>query len=1236
MRKRITGILCAGAIILLLASAAFAQGADKSIVVEIGGKRALLSAEQYTDGSVYVAFYKSTGQMTSYKIYSADAGTIEVLPDETASYAKIMWWNQDMLPNCEAQIVNLKEQNTVAYHIDDNDQYLQSLKINNPNPTAYYTEDGLTLSDLNVAGYNFKGWYTAQTGGERVTKLQPGERGNKTLYAHWEKLEFTVSFASDMVPVDDLKYRAGDEKVLPKLTLDKYTFVGWTDNKGKLWTSIPSGTTGNLTLYANWASNRNKAEAVKKLGDPLIFEDSQNGRLLFTYEIGSIKNVPLFTILNLNCVQGMISTTSRTETEEISATQATQIARTISNATTNTSTWTLSNDWNKITEISEEYLDRTGYTKEETETRAKSETSGWRITTDAGSSGSTVVTDGKTHATSNNNSHSSTTATETKQTELKTDHWKAGGEVSVGFPVGVVGVGISGSYEQGGENKEETENKTTNTGTAGWSNNTADEKIDSTVTTNESYINTSTSREIGKTVSESQTVSNTMSREIAKTFGYGESYAQGGSNSEAKALETSNAKSDEHSSALSYFTSKIKSTTTTFESSGKTTGDYRLVRAGTVHVFAVVGYDIAKQTYFTYTYNVLDDETEEYLDYSFDGTFNDYETGILPFEVPYFVNEYVENKLAKSEGLELNPDTGIIEDYTPNAENPDKVVVIPSYMTVDNNDGTVEAIKIKGIKPGLFKNNKDIVAVQLGNYVTEIPVSAFEGCSSLKYILAPGVTKIGNRAFYGCTSLRSFDVPKDVETLGTNAFGNAPNIKAAASNKAIALSAASSGAKNITLDISEIPDSELGGMELKIGNIESFELQGKDKEYRGLSLVSDAAATTVNGVTFTENTKVPLTISSENVTLNRVTADCVGYAMILKADTANLRLNRNVNLISSGANAIVTKNLNLSNLTSGIVGRMTVSGNLLVCDTVTGENYLTFTRGSKITINEEEYENYISSHNILFDANGGTVAVASKMASLNMPIGELPVPSRDYHRFAGWFTQREGGEQITAETMMTSLTDFTVYAHWTQAEVSAWVPAADLPANAEVVDRKWTYTLTSTTTSGSSELTGWEKYNTTWVWGDWSGWMNNDPGSSGDRQTETRWVDTSYNVHEYHYYAWSTGDGWIWDSPGTAANNGHYGGHWHDIWVESQLPYDASHGNHIGPRQSCCNGMNRYYEGSPFERNRPVAQGYTQWHYRDKIYTYHYRKNENMESATNPTGQANVSNVREYVQYRNK
>lgn len=943
---------------------------------------------------------------------------------------------QTVVPKLEAT------EYSITYHIDDNDTYLQSIVIENPNPLVYSKETGLTLKNLSVNGYKFLGWYTMQSGGTQVTQIAAGETGNKELYAHWEKETYTISFASDMQPIETITYQTGESKVLPKPALDKYTFVGWTDNSGKVWDSVPAGTFGNITLYANWASNRNKAEAVENLGDPLIFEDSENGLILFTYEIGQIKNVPLFTTLRLQTANGIISTIEKTETEEISETQAKTIAQTISNATTNSSSWTLSKDWNSTTEVSQAYIDQTGQTREEVEKISKSTTDTYNLSKSAGGSSGGMSTSGGSYNISANSAHSNTTTEKSGNSiDLSVDA-KYTHENSVGAEAKVevekipglgsasagVNAGMKDTFEIGaGADYNQYKNKET----VGTNNSSLSQDFNSyfsNTSTSEKNWNTTSGYSSSTTTSVSQTIANIFSKVITEQYGYGESYSEGGSNSEAKALASTDSKSDEFSSTLTYHTAKITSTTESFQSTGNTMGGYRMVMAGTVHVFAVVGYDIPTASYFVYTYNVLDDHTEEYLDYSFDETFNDYETSIIPFEVPSFVNDYVNAKIAKTDGLTLDVDTGTIVDYTPTGSNPDQVVVIPSYIRVDNNDGTYKSVKVKGIADGLFKNNTDIEIVQLGGHITEIPESAFEGCSNLRYIIAPGVEKIGAKAFSGCTSLEPFTVPKSITELGENAFTDVPEIEVVASNADIARNSVAACADELILDISALGEEEIEGLNLEVGNISSFELRGKDKEYKGLSVKSDAGTTVINGITFTESTKIPMIISSENVTLDKVAADSKGFALVLTAENTELTLNRTINLTSLSENSVLCKNIELKPLTVGVVGKLSTDGNVLICGEVTNDKYLNFTDGEIITITEEEFNKYLSNSMIIFDANGGECDTEFMYVANGNAVGELPVPTKEGERFLGWYT--EDGELIDADTVLDDSSFINVSAKW--------------------------------------------------------------------------------------------------------------------------------------------------------------------------------------------------------------
>ncbi|MBQ4439789.1 MAG: leucine-rich repeat protein [Kiritimatiellae bacterium] len=79
---------------------------------------------------------------------------------------------------------------------------------------------------------------------------------------------------------------------------------------------------------------------------------------------------------------------------------------------------------------------------------------------------------------------------------------------------------------------------------------------------------------------------------------------------------------------------------------------------------------------------------------------------------------------------------------------------------------------------------------------------------------------------------------------------------------------------------------------------------------------------------------------------------------------------------------------------------------------------------------------------ITFDENyeGGDVSNERCSGTL----GELPLPTRNYFLFLGWFTQAEGGEQVTSSTPVTG--EATYYAHWKAAPYifeNEWVEDVD-------------------------------------------------------------------------------------------------------------------------------------------------------------------------------------------------
>ena len=171
-------------------------------------------------------------------------------------------------------------ENSITYHLYEDDAYLQKQEIENTNPNTYSSETGLTLKNISCEGYIFEGWYDGEgSNAKQVKQIATGETGNIDLYAHWTAREYTITFDSPLAKVDSIKYKVNEGATLTNPEWFGYTFMGWTDEKDNLVDKIPLGKTGNITLHANWTSKRNQTRPVKQLGEPMIVEDEKEGSI---------------------------------------------------------------------------------------------------------------------------------------------------------------------------------------------------------------------------------------------------------------------------------------------------------------------------------------------------------------------------------------------------------------------------------------------------------------------------------------------------------------------------------------------------------------------------------------------------------------------------------------------------------------------------------------------------------------------------------------------------------------------------------------------------------------------------------------------------------------------------------------------------------------------------------------------------------------------------------------------
>ncbi len=1224
-----------------------------------------------------------------------------------------------------------KTQYAITYNITNNDSYLQSIELENPNPSVYTSEEGLTLSNLKVDGYIFEGWYDGEgANGELVKKIESGTKGNIELYARWTLREYTVQFDSPDVPVEPITYTVDKGATLKSPSWFGYTFVGWSLN-GKIISSIEPGTTGNMTLHANWTSNRNQARAKTNLDDPLIIEDMDNARFMFVYEIGTINNVPLEQIKYYGNTDGITINEEFEYTKSVQESTANTVANVVSNATTKTSAWTLSEEWNKSTEATNEHEEEIGKTQERTDSTGSVVGSKYYVSNSKGGASSTSTNSGGSSSTSAKVTEGESTGINGSYGAESERSQSVGLNVNaeLGAEIGAGPAKINGKISAGANTEETTTDKNSFEVAASRGNEKVEENESSSSSywdrssTSSSTWNSETGYESSKETSINQSVSNAISELINNKYSYSSAESFGTSNSTTSSTGTSSELTNEYSSTVEYSieTSETRKETITYNSSVE--GYYRLVTAGTVHVFAVVGYDIATNSYFTYTYNVLDKERHTYLDYSKDNAnFNDCENAVLPFEVPYYVHEYVTGIIGKSSTLTVDYNTGFVTKYTGEGGN----ITIPQYVSRANGDGTYSAVRVRGFNADVFKGNKTITGINLSKYISEIPNDAFANCTNLKVVYGLGVTKIGNNAFKDCVSLNKYTVDKYINVLGTNAFENVPEVDVVASNTSVVANAVACGAKKLSINIADMEGSYDNKKITVSDSTDYFSFIGNGTPIKNLSVDSNAKETVINNVTFESNKDTPLKINSETVTFNRVSVkDAPGFALILSNSHTEISLFDTISLFSSDSNAVISKDITLKQASSEVAGVLKLNGNLLVCgDSVNGQELLSFTEGKIIYITDEEYENYLTSSKVTFDANGGsvsttsktvyyaqsygelptptrnnytfdgwytqasggtkveatnkveslsnqtlyahwkanqftltynanggTVSTANKTLTFGDSYGTLPTPTRDYYTFNGWYTQASGGTKVSASTTPTSATNITIYAQWTQNAVSGWVKASAAPSGSQIINRKYSYTLTSYTTSSASSLSGWTKYNTTSAWGSygsWSAWQDSAVSSSDSRQVETQQVVASYNYKTYYnYYYYSKAE------TGYSTSyypNSTYGTNIYKVKLTSELEkigtvsyngytltkYKMWHTNNTKYRYvyGCYAGVSP----SSYKTQEVVSTNYkTQYRYRDRslVYTYYYKKDESKESTTYPSG-SNISNIQEWVQYRAK
>lgn len=272
-------------------------------------------------------------------------------------------------------------------------------------------------------------------------------------------------------------------------------------------------------------------------------------------------------------------------------------------------------------------------------------------------------------------------------------------------------------------------------------------------------------------------------------------------------------------------------------------------------------------------------------------------------------------------------------------------------------------------------------------------------------------------------------------------------------------------------------------------------------------------------------------------------------------------------------------------------------------------------------------------YTLCYNANGGVLSTESKKVYSGEAIGELPEVSRDYHNFKGWFTEAQGGTIVSDQTRFECSDSRTIYAQWEQKPVSDWVPRANMPAGAQIVNER-TITKDSTNASEAGYIrTGdyWaetgsgnqpyasfpngfdtnHEYYQNWMKGPYGSWDN----GTTKRNVENKWEG-------YVYWHWMYDTNWANAVENRAINNCYGSGV--KYFYKYFGAFASANGNYRNDTGYCNNKGIRNYIVTDRDISWSYCQGAKRW-FRFDYYRSYYKDY-----------QRHYTYKQDQVQYRNK
>jgi uncharacterized repeat protein (TIGR02543 family) len=219
-----------------------------------------LYAKWVENDSYDVTFYKGNGEPDVVVSVYAGQKVTAITNPIALGYEFSFWMKADFEPwNFEVDVVT---DDITLYAFYDIVTYSITYVlpegaelIGTPDLTFDIITPAFDLGSAYLANHEFLGWFTAETGGTKVTSIEVGTTGNQTLYAQFEEDEqYTVTFndSNGGITTETLYYGYVTKPTDP--VRPGYTFIGWfKDMEGLMAYDFEFDiVSANITLYAKW------------------------------------------------------------------------------------------------------------------------------------------------------------------------------------------------------------------------------------------------------------------------------------------------------------------------------------------------------------------------------------------------------------------------------------------------------------------------------------------------------------------------------------------------------------------------------------------------------------------------------------------------------------------------------------------------------------------------------------------------------------------------------------------------------------------------------------------------------------------------------------------------------------------------------------------------------------------------------------------------------------------------